>query len=253
MTVGRAVGSKRVTGGSKAAAQPRVALVSGGNRGIGYAICRALARRGCTVILGARNAAEGRAAAETLRAEGLAVEYRPLDVARDATVRSCVANVVKRHGRIDVLMNNAGVLGDPKGSRVLDSRLQTYRDTLEVNFYGALRLAQAVAPLMRNAGYGRIVNMSSGLGQLRDMETGVPAYRVSKTALNALTRMLAAELKDTGVLVNAMCPGWVRTRMGGPKAERTPEQAADTAVWLATLPDTGPTGGFFRDRKRIAW
>lgn len=233
--------------------QQRVALVSGGNRGIGHAICRALARRGCLVVLGARNAAEGRAAAQALQDEGLAVECRPLDVTREASVRRCVAGVVKRHGRIDILVNNAGVLLDPKGSRVLDSRLATYRDTLDVNFYGALRLSQAVAPLMRKARYGRIVNLSSGLGQLRDMETGVPAYRVSKTALNALTRMLAAELKDTGVLVNAMCPGWVRTRMGGPKAERTPEQAADTAVWLATLPATGPTGGFFRDRKRIAW
>jgi NAD(P)-dependent dehydrogenase (short-subunit alcohol dehydrogenase family) len=235
-----------------AGTQP-IALVSGGNRGIGYAICRGLARRGCLVILGARNAAEGRAAAQALQAEGLALEYRPLDVARDASVRSCVAAVLKRHGRIDILVNNAGVLLDPSGSRVLDSRLDTYRTTFEINFYGALRLTQAVAPGMRKAGYGRIVNMSSGLGQLSDMGTGTPAYRVSKTALNALTRMLAAELKDSGVLVNAMCPGWVKTRMGGPKAERTPEQAADTAVWLATLPATGPSGGFFRDRKRLAW
>ncbi|MGE5523754.1 MAG: SDR family oxidoreductase [Rhodospirillaceae bacterium] len=235
------------------AAQPRVALVSGGNRGIGYAICRALARKGCVVILGARNAAEGRAAAEALQSDGLNVEYRQLDVARDASVKSCVAAVMKRHGPIDILVNNAGVLVDPKGSRVLDSTLDTYRNTFEVNFYGALRLVQAVAPAMRNARYGRIVNMSSELGQLRDMQTGAPAYRVSKTALNALTRMLAVELKDTGVLVNAMCPGWVRTRMGGPKAQRTPEQAADTALWLATLPPSGPTGGFFRDRKRLPW
>ena len=234
-------------------AQPRVALVSGGNRGIGYAVCRALARAGCTVVLGARNAHEGRAAAEALRSEGLQVEYHALDVRRDASVRRCVAAVMKRHGRIDILVNNAGVLVDPKGSRVLDSKIAAYRETLEVNFYGALRLAQAVAPLMRKAGYGRIVNMSSGLGQLRGMGAGTPAYRVSKTALNALTRMLAVELQDTGVLVNAMCPGWVRTRMGGPKAQRTPQQAAATAVWLATLPASGPNGGFFRDRKRIPW
>ncbi|HWI13897.1 MAG TPA: SDR family oxidoreductase [Burkholderiales bacterium] len=234
-------------------AQQRVALVSGGNRGIGYAICRALARKGCAVVLGARSAAEGTAAAQALQAEGLTVEFRLLDVARDASVRACVTAVMKRHGRIDILVNNAGVLLDPKGSRVLDSHLDVYRDTLKVNFYGALRLAQAVAPLMRKARYGRIVNMSSGLGQLSGMETGAPAYRVSKTALNALTRMLAAELKDTGVLVNSMCPGWVRTRMGGRKADRTPEQAADTAVWLAMLPPSGPSGGFFRDRKRLPW
>jgi NAD(P)-dependent dehydrogenase (short-subunit alcohol dehydrogenase family) len=247
------VGGKRVIRSERAAPARRVALVSGGNRGIGYAIGSALAARGYLVVLGARDADAGRAAADTLKSRGLAVEHEPLDVTRDAASRRCVERILKRHGRIDVLVNNAGVLIDPKGSRVLDSRLDTYRDTLEVNFYGALRLAQAVAPLMREAGYGRIVNVSSGLGQLRDMDTGVPAYRVSKTALNALTRMLAAELKDTGVLVNAMCPGWVKTRMGGPKAERTPEHAADTAVWLATLAPSGPTGGFFRDRKRIAW
>jgi NAD(P)-dependent dehydrogenase (short-subunit alcohol dehydrogenase family) len=233
--------------------QARVGLVSGGNRGIGLAICRLLAQRGCKVVLGARDAAAGREAAQALQREGLAVEFERLDVTRDASVQRCVREVVKRHGRIDALVNNAGVLLDPRGSRVLDSRLAVYRETFDVNFYGALRLAQAVAPLMQEAGYGRIVNMSSGLAQLQDMQTGTPAYRASKTALNALTRMLAAELKGSGVLVNAMCPGWVRTRMGGPKAERSPEQAADTAVWLATLPPAGPTGGFFRDRKRIAW
>ena len=232
---------------------PRIALVSGGNRGIGFEISRQLARRGYRVVLGARDAAEGKAAAATLCAEGLSVECRRLDVTRDASVRACAAHVLERHGRIDVLVNNAGVLVDPPGSRVLDSEPATYRKTLEVNFVGALRLAQAVAPAMKKARYGRIVNMSSGLGQLRDMGTGTPAYRVSKAALNVLTRMLAAELEDTGVLVNSMCPGWVRTRMGGPKAARTPEEAARTAVWLATLPARGPSGGFFRDRKRIAW
>ncbi|HEY9445759.1 MAG TPA: SDR family oxidoreductase [Burkholderiales bacterium] len=231
----------------------RIALVSGGNRGIGFEICRQLARRGYRVILGARDVAEGKAAAAELCAEGLSVECERLDVTRDASVRACAARVLARHGRIDVLVNNAGVLVDPHGSRVLDSELATYRKSLEVNFFGALRLAQAVAPAMRQARYGRIVNMSSGLGQLHGMGTGTPAYRVSKAALNVLTRMLAAELKDTGVLVNSMCPGWVRTRMGGPKATRTPEEAARTAVWLATLPASGPTGGFFRDRKRIAW
>jgi NAD(P)-dependent dehydrogenase (short-subunit alcohol dehydrogenase family) len=231
----------------------RIALVTGGNRGIGYAICRALAKRGLIVVLTARNARDGTKAADTLRQEGGAVEFSGLDVSNEDSVKKCVDRVVKQHGRIDVLVNNAGVMLDPRGSRVLTSDVQTYRDTLETNFFGPLRLSQAIAPVMKRHRYGRIVNMSSGLGQLHDMGSGTPAYRISKTALNALTRMLAADLSNTGVLVNAMSPGWVRTRMGGEGAPRTPEQAADTAVWLATLPDDGPTGGFFQDRKPIDW
>jgi NAD(P)-dependent dehydrogenase (short-subunit alcohol dehydrogenase family) len=142
---------------------------------------------------------------------------------------------------------------DPRGSRVLDSKLVTWRDTLETNLIGPLLLAQALVPLMKRNGYGRIVNVSSGQGQLSDMGVGTPAYRVSKTALNALTRTLAADLKGSGILVNSMCPGWVRTDMGGAGAPRTVEQGADTAVWLATLPDDGPSGGMFRDRRSIPW
>ena len=234
-------------------AGPRIALVSGGNRGIGYEICRQLAKQGVAVVLTARDAAKGKAAAKTLAAEGLDVEFHRLDVTSCRSIRACVAAVAERRGRIDVLVNNAGVLIDPRGSRFLDSKLDTYRDTLEANLFGPLQLAQAVVPLMKANRYGRIVNLSSGLGQLSDMGAGSPAYRVSKTALNALTRILAAEFKENNVLVNAMCPGWVKTGMGGEGATRTPEEAADTAVWLATLPDDGPTGGFFRDRKPIAW
>jgi len=127
------------------------------------------------------------------------------------------------------------------------------RDTFETNVFGAIIVSQALLPLMRKGGYGRIVNVSSGLGQLESMGAGTPAYRLSKAALNALTRTLAAELEGTGIKVNAMCPGWVRTDMGGRSAPRSAAQGADTAVWLATLPDNGPTGGFFRDRKQVAW
>lgn len=231
----------------------RIALVTGGNRGIGHEICRQLAVSGCTVVLTARDAGQGKAAAKALRDQGLDVEFHRLDVASCRSIRACVAAVAERRGCIDVLVNNAGVLADPRGSRFLDSKLDTYRDTLETNLFGPLQLAQAVIPLMKAKRYGRIVNMSSGLGQLSEMGVGTPAYRISKTALNALTRILAAEFHENNILVNSMSPGWVRTRMGGEGAPRTPEQAADTAVWLATLPDDGPTGSFFLDRKPIDW
>jgi len=232
----------------------RVAVVTGANRGIGFEICRQLARDGgMRVVLTARDEKKGRAAAEKLRGEKLDVEARALDVTSGAGVGEFAAWLEKAHGRCDVLVNNAGILADPRGSRVLDSKVATYRDTLETNLIGPLRMIQALAPLMKKNGYGRIVNVSSGQGQLSDMGAGTPAYRVSKTALNALTRTLAAELEGSGILVNAMCPGWVRTDMGGASAPRSVEQGADTALWLATLPGNRPTGGFFRDRKPIPW
>jgi NAD(P)-dependent dehydrogenase (short-subunit alcohol dehydrogenase family) len=231
-----------------------VAVVTGANRGIGLEICRQLARGGgARVVLTARDATRGEAAARQLRDEGLAIEFHALDVASGESVRTFAGWLEAACRRCDVLVNNAGVMIDPRGSRVLDSRIETYRDTLEVNLFGPLRLAQAVVPLMKRAGYGRIVNVSSGQGQLAEMGVGTPAYRVSKTALNALTRTLAAELQGSGILVNAMCPGWVKTRMGGSSAPRTVAQGADTAIWLATLPEGGPSGGFFRDRKPIPW
>jgi NAD(P)-dependent dehydrogenase (short-subunit alcohol dehydrogenase family) len=233
--------------------RPRIALVTGGNRGIGFEICRQLAGAGLGVVLGARDPEKGRAAAAALAGAGRAVAFQRLDVTSARSIRAAVAAVARRHGRIDVLVNNAGVLLDARGSRFLDSRLDTYRATLEVNLYGPLLLAQAVLPLMLERRYGRIVNLSSGLGQLATMGTGTPAYRVSKTALNALTRILAAECEGSGVLVNAMCPGWVRTDMGGPNAARSVARGADTALWLATLPEDGPSGGFFRDRRPIPW
>jgi len=226
----------------------RIAIVTGGNRGIGLEICRQLAQAGMHVVLTARDGAKGKAAAKKL-----GVESHPLDVDSDESVNAFARWIKDAHGRCDVLVNNAGVMLDPRGSRVPDAKIETFRDTLETNLLGPLRMIQAILPLMKKQGYGRIVNMSSGQGQLSDMGVGTPAYRVSKTALNALTRTTAADLHGSGILVNAMCPGWVRTDMGGSGAPRSVEQGADTALWLATLPDKGPSGGYFKDRKSIPW
>jgi len=232
----------------------RVAVVTGGNRGIGLELCRQLAKQGgIHVVLASRDAKKGEAAAKKLRDGRLDVESHALDVTGEASVHAFATWLENAHRRCDILVNNAGILADPRGTRVLDSKPETYRDTLETNLIGPLMMIQALVPLMKKNGYGRIVNVSSGQGQLSDMGVGTPAYRVSKTALNAFTRTLAAELRGSGILVNAMCPGWVKTDMGGAGAPRTVEQGADTAVWLATLPEDGPSGGFFRDRKPIAW
>jgi NAD(P)-dependent dehydrogenase (short-subunit alcohol dehydrogenase family) len=232
----------------------RVAVVTGANRGIGLGIARQLARRGdVQVVLTSRDEAKGRVAANQLRGEGLEVDFHVLDVTSERSVKTFAGWLESTCKRCDILVNNAGVMLDPRGSRVLDSKVKTYHDALETNLIGPLMMIQALAPLMKKNGYGRIVNVSSGQGQLSDMGVGTPAYRVSKTALNALTRTLAAELKGSGILVNTMCPGWVKTDMGGAGAPRTVEQGADTAAWLATLPNDGPSGGFFRDRKAIPW
>jgi NAD(P)-dependent dehydrogenase (short-subunit alcohol dehydrogenase family) len=234
----------------------RTALVSGANRGIGFEIVRQLARLGVLAVVGARDLKDGLAAAEKLKSEGLDVPVVALDVDREGSAGEAVAEVKRLYGRLDVLVNNAAILIDGPGgfnASLFELTGDTARRTFETNLLGPLRLIQAAAPLMREQAYGRIVNLSSVAGQLAEMGKGYPAYRISKTALNALTRIAAAELSGGNIKVNAMCPGWVRTDMGGASAERSVEQGADTALWLATLPDEGPTGGFFRDRKPIAW
>jgi NAD(P)-dependent dehydrogenase (short-subunit alcohol dehydrogenase family) len=231
----------------------RVAVVTGGNKGIGLEICRQLAARGLRVVLTARDEGKGLAAAQALAREGGEVGFHPLDVTDIAQVESLAAWVERELGGADVLVNNAGILIDGRSASVLGVRPDVFRETLDTNFFGPLALCQAFVPQMSSRRYGRVVNLSSGLGALSDMGDGTPAYRASKAALNALTRMFAAASRGKGVLVNSMCPGWVRTDMGGASASRSVAQGADTAVWLATLPDDGPTGGFFRDRKPIAW
>jgi NAD(P)-dependent dehydrogenase (short-subunit alcohol dehydrogenase family) len=234
-------------------ATPRIAVVTGGNKGIGFEICRQLASRGVNVVLTARSPRRGAQAAKKLQGEGLNAIFHPLDVTAPDQVQALARYLETAHGRCDVLVNNAGIALDRYSMSVLDTPLRLFQDTLDTNFYGPLRLCQALIPMMLRRRYGRVVNLSSGLGQLEDMQDGSAAYRASKTALNALTRMAAAAAGNRNVLVNSMCPGWVRTDMGGPNATRGVEKGAETAVWLATLPDGGPSGGFFRDRKPIPW
>jgi NAD(P)-dependent dehydrogenase (short-subunit alcohol dehydrogenase family) len=227
----------------------RVALVSGGNRGIGLEVCRQLAERGITVVMGSRNPEQGRGAAAGLP-DGVVVHQ--LDVADTKSVERLARSVEEEFGRLDILVNNAAISND-EGQSGAEADLDRVKEALEANLFGAWRLCEVAIPMMRRVGYGRIVNVSTGLASLEDMGGGSPGYRVSKTALNVLTRILASELRGSGILVNAVNPGWVQTDMGGSGATRTVEEGAEALVWAATLPNNGPNGGFFRDREPVAW
>jgi len=234
----------------------QTALVTGANRGIGFEIARQLAKQGMKVLAGVRSeqkALEAGAAFAKLDADVLPVL---LVVADAAGLPAALTELERRHGAIDILVNNAAVLIDgPGGFRasLFDMTDDTFRRTWETNVLGPAATMRALMPGMIARGFGRVVNMSSLAGQLSEMGAGFPAYRVSKTALNALTRIAASEARRGDVKVNACSPGWVRTNMGGRDAPRTPEKGAETPVWLATLPADGPTGGFFQDKLPIPW
>jgi NAD(P)-dependent dehydrogenase (short-subunit alcohol dehydrogenase family) len=228
-----------------------VAVVTGANRGIGREVVRWLARDGWLVVLGARDEARGRAAAAELGGEAAGVVARVLDVADDASVRAAADWVGADVGRCDALVNNAAIDYDTD-ARATSADLERVHRAMETNLYGAWRTALAFLPLLRRSAHPRMVNVSSGAGSISEMGAGTPGYSVSKAALNALTRVLAAELHADGVLVNAVCPGWVATDMGGAGGRPVADGAA-SVVWAVLLDDDGPTGGFFRDGRPVAW
>jgi NAD(P)-dependent dehydrogenase (short-subunit alcohol dehydrogenase family) len=229
-----------------------IALVTGANRGIGLEVCRQLASKGFVVLLTARDAAKAEAAARKLAGAG-SIESLAMDVTHPSAIERAVAHVTSRYGRLDVLVNNAGINYDTWETAENADISGTVTETIDANLLGPWRVCQAFLPLLRKSSKGRLVNVSSEAGSLAAMGAGPPAYHVSKAALNALTRTLAGELRATGILVNSVCPGWVATDMGGPGAPRSVSQGAAGIIWAATLPDNGPTGGFFRDGKPLPW
>lgn len=229
----------------------RIAVVTGANRGIGFAIARQLAQAGMRVIATARNAEKGQEASEKLSGQG-EITFETLAVDDEASVHTFAARVLGEYGRVDVLVNNAGVLSD-RAFDTLTIPKDLMLEVFNINTMGPLMLAQAFMPGMLERNYGRIVSVSSRAGQVKEQTGNWPAYKISKLALNALTLQLAVLAQGKDVLVNAMCPGWVQTDLGGTEAPRTPDEGADTAVWLAQLPSGSKTGGFFADRQEISW
>ena len=228
-----------------------VAVVTGANRGIGREVVRALACAGFRVVLGSRDAGRGEEAAAALGGADAGVVPRALDVADDASVTAAAAWVADALARCDALVNNAAIDYDTD-ARATTADLDRVHAALETNLFGAWRTTLAFLPLLRRSPHPRVVNVSSGSGSLADMGAGTPAYSVSKASLNALTRILAAELRSDGVLVNAVCPGWVATDMGGAGGRPVADGAA-SVTWAVLLDDDGPTGGFFRDGRPVAW
>ena len=230
----------------------KVALVTGGNRGIGYELVKQLAMKGFKVILASRNQEIGRQVAQKLKESNLDVSFVEMDVDNQESIRQAAITVNELHGRLDVLINNAGVYLD-KNEKLFNVDPSILENTMATNFFGAYYCLRSFIPLMEKQGYGRMINVSSEYGAISEMSyPGVGAYKLSKFALNGLTRLVAAEINGD-IKINAVDPGWVSTDMGGPSAPRTPRQAAESILLLATIGPEGPNGGFFRDGKQIPW
>ncbi|MDQ0859646.1 SDR family oxidoreductase [Bacillus sp. V2I10] len=230
----------------------QVALVTGGNRGIGYELTKQLALNGFKVILTSRDSENGHEAAQKLKQSDLDVSFVVMDVDNQESIHQAAITVNDRYGRLDVLINNAGVYLN-ENEKLLNMGPSILEGTMATNFFGAYHVIRSFIPLMEKQGYGRIINVSSEYGAMSEMSyQGVGAYKLSKFALNGLTQLVAAEINGD-IKINAVDPGWVSTDMGGPSAPRTPKQAAESILWLATIGPEGPSGGFFRDGKRIDW
>ncbi|MCY9695440.1 SDR family oxidoreductase [Paenibacillus alginolyticus] len=230
----------------------QVALVTGANRGIGFELVKQLALNGFRVILASRDLEKGYEAAQRLEQSGLDVTFVQMDVDDQDSIRQASLTVNETFGRLDVLINNAGVYLD-ENELFMTMDPSILEKTMSTNFFGVYHVIRTFIPLMKKRSFGRIINISSEYGVMNEMsERGVGAYKLSKLALNALTRLAAAEIQGD-IKINAVCPGWVSSDMGGPAAPRTPKQAAESILWLATIGPEGPQGGFFRDGKAIDW
>ena len=232
--------------------EKKVALVTGSYRGLGLETARQLAELGYTVIITARTLEKAQKGASQLKSFSDQIHAYELDITQDQSVENIYNWVTDTFGRLDVLINNAAINYDTWNS-ALDADLNEIGQTIDANLMGAWRMVQALVPLMKKGGFGRIVNVSSGAGAINGMGGGTPGYSVSKAALNVLTIKLAAEVSGHGILVNSVCPGWVRTDMGGSAAPRSVQEGAQGIVWAATLDTNGPNGGFFRDGEEIKW
>jgi len=237
----------------------KIAVVTGANRGIGFEICRQLLLNGFHVVLTARDPIKGLAATKKLALDNSDIEFFKLDVNQPGDINALQKHITNTLKRCDVLINNAGIFPDPRDDlennwpSILSTDINNIQNGIDCNTFGTLRMCQALIPIMQENNYGRIVNLSSGMAQLSDMNGCCPGYRISKAAINVITRIIADELNNTNILINSMCPGWVKTEMGGPGATRDLADGADTAIWLAELSNDGPNGLFFRDRKVIPW